>query len=424
MMLFCFLIGIALGSALVAVVIQRLSLLRTLAMVEAGLAVMIALHLAAFTRLPEMIDGVANAMGVSSYAGAVAALAISVFVVIGPPTILMGRDESLSLELNGVNVAGTTPALVGTQKLQGHLPLLIHPQPKKVLHIGFGSGGTAYAVSLHDVVESITIAEISPEVLEASDQYLRQVNEGVLDDPRVQVEINDGRNFVMATPEKFDVILSDSIHPRYAGNGSLYTENYFRLCRDALQPDGVVSMWLPTYSLTTRNYLMIIEAFRRVFPNTTIWYVPNHLNAFTIVIGRTEPGPIPFDRLQAGLKGAVLDDLAEIGIHDVYDLAGDMLIDPVGVEELTRGIPSHLDDLPSVEYESGRLFDRDGTWLRNFQHLAGAITPLPRNFLDVPDPERLGRADERRVKRLLAHLQQLQSMVEAEQREASSRTEM
>jgi spermidine synthase len=204
----------------------------------------------------------------------------------------------LSLELNGVNVAGTSADLIGTQKLQGHIPLLLHPNPKRVLHIGFGSGGTAWAVSRHPV-ENITIAEISPEVLEVSNARLGSVNHGVLRDPRVHVAINDGRNFILATSETFDVILSDSIHPRYAGNGSLYTKDYFELCKRKLNPNGVVSMWLPMYSLSSYNYLQIVRAFRDVFPNTTIWYVPNTPNAFTIVIGRLEPGPVPLDRIAA-----------------------------------------------------------------------------------------------------------------------------
>jgi len=156
-------------------------------------------------------------------------------------TLRQIRPDYLSLELNGVNVAGTSKELIGTQKLQGHIPLLIHANPKRVLHIGFGSGGTAWAVSRHPV-ESITIAEISPEVLEISNARLGVVNHGVLRDPRVHAEINDGRNFVLATPEKFDVILSDSIHPRYAGNGSLYTRDYFELCKRRLNPGGVISI--------------------------------------------------------------------------------------------------------------------------------------------------------------------------------------
>ncbi|HKS26076.1 MAG TPA: fused MFS/spermidine synthase [Thermoanaerobaculia bacterium] len=289
----------------------------------------------------------------------------------------------LSLELNGVNVAGTSAELMGTQKLQGHIPLLVHPHPRRVLHIGFGSGGTAWAVSRHPV-ENITIAEISPEVLEVSGSRLGAVNHGVLHDPRVHVEINDGRNFVLAAPEKFDVILSDSIHPRYAGNGSLYTREYFELCRRRLNDDGVISMWLPMYSLTTRNYLQIVRAFRDVFPNTTIWYVPNTPNAFTIVVGRLENGPLPLARMAAQWTSPVAQDLGEIGMRRPEDLLSALMLGPSEVERITRGVPPHVDDLPSVEYESGRVVDRNLTWLQTFSLLANAMpqqTPVVRAHL-------------------------------------------
>ncbi len=284
-------------------------------------------------------------------------------------------DGFLSLELNGVNVAGTSSELIGTQKLQGHIPLLLHPNPKRVLHIGFGSGGTAWAVSRHPV-SNITIAEISPEVLEVSDAKLGAVNHGVLHDARVHVEINDGRNYVLATRDKFDVILSDSIHPRYAGNGSLYTKDYFQLCRRRLNPNGIVSMWLPMYSLTTRNYLQIVRAFREVFPNTTIWYVPNTPNAFTIVIGRMEPGPIPFDRIAAHWTPVVSQELSEIGMPVPGSLASAFLCGPAEVERITREIPPHTDDIPAVEYESGRLLDSRGVWFQTFVLLTRNMTPL------------------------------------------------
>ena len=302
------------------------------------------------------------------------------------------RPDYLSLELNGVNVAGTSGELIGTQKLQGHIPLLVHPNPKRVLHIGFGSGGTAWAVSRHPV-DNITIAEISPEVLEVSNARLGVVNHGVLRDPRVHAEINDGRNYVLATPEKFDVILSDSIHPRYAGNGSLYTRDYFELCKRRLNPNGVISMWLPMYSLTTRNYLQIVRAFHDVFPNTTIWYVPNTPNTFTIVMGRLEPGPIPLDRIAAHWTPAVAAELSEIGMRRPEDLLVALMLGPKDVERITRDIPPHVDDIPAVEYESGRVIDRNRTWYETFNLLAHNMTRLG------------GNIDRRRAQLIGSHLQ-------------------
>jgi spermidine synthase len=316
-------------------------------------------------------------------------------------TLRQIRPDYLSLELNGVNVAGTSGELIGTQKLQGHIPLLIHPNPKRVLHIGFGSGGTAWAVSRHPV-ENITIAEISPEVLEVSNARLGVVNHGVLRDPRVHAEINDGRNYVLATPEKFDVILSDSIHPRYAGNGSLYTRDYFELCRRRLNPDGVISMWLPMYSLTTRNYLQIVRAFRDVFPNSTIWYVPNTPNTFTIVMGRMENGPIPFDRIAAHWTPAVAQELSEIGMNKPSDLFIALMLGPRDVERITRDIPPHVDDIPAVEYESGRVIDRNRTWYETFNLLAHNMTHLG------------GDVEQRRARLIGSHLRFAANVVRAE----------
>lgn len=321
--------------------------------------------------------------------------------------VLREVGDGLWLELNGVNVAGTARDLVGTQMLQGHLPLMIHEDPRRVLHIGFGSGGTAYSVSRHPV-EAIVIAEISPEVLESSDRYLRSVNHGVLEDPRVETVINDGRNFVLATPEKFDVILSDSIHPRFAGNGSLYTLDYFRLCRDRLEEDGVVSMWLPIYTMTTKNYLEILAAFREVFPDTTVWYVPDTLNAFTIVIGKMSPGPPSLAELGAQLKGEAASELGGIGVDDSAELASMLVLDPFGVEKLTRDVAPHRDDRPTIEYESGRLMRRDLSWYRNFRMLVLESTPLRRAFRDA-DPGTIAEAERLRRERFLLHLSILES---------------
>ena len=219
----------------------------------------------------------------------------------------------LSLELNGVNVAGSSPDLYAVQKLQGHLPLLLgRSRDARVVHIGFGSGGTAHAVSRHPVSE-IRIVEISPAVLAASDRYFSDINHDVLADPRVRVEINDGRNFLLATTETFDAVLSDSIHPRYAGNGSLYSEEYFRIAAERLAPDGVISMWLPMYTLTPANFAMIVRAFRNVFPETVIWYEPSALNSFTVVTGRKRGGPWDREALARGFADpAIREALADI----------------------------------------------------------------------------------------------------------------
>lgn len=304
-----------------------------------------------------------------------------------------------SLEINGVNVAGTSQELWGIQRLQGHLPLLLHRYPKDVLHIGFGSGGTAWAVAQHASVQRIVVAEISPQVMEVADRLFRNVNHGVLADPRLAVVVNDGRNVLLASRERFDVILSDSIHPVFAGNSTLYTREYFQLCRKRLNPGGVVSMWLPLYSLRVDSYLAILRAFWEVFPNTVVWYNPNVVNEFTVVTGSTEPGPVVL-RWQALTDPRLQASLMEAGVTSPEDLAAMVLLGPREVAALVSGFAPHRDEFPEVEYLSGRLLDREGSWLENFTVLLTARA-VANPFGDFPG--RWERARQLRDRALQAH---------------------
>jgi hypothetical protein len=206
----------------------------------------------------------------------------------------------------------------------------------------------------------------------------------------VRVELNDGRNFLLATLERFDAVLSDSIHPAYAGNGSLYSYEYFQLIRDRLTDDGVASMWLPMYYLTPRNYAMILRAFHDVFPNVAVWYEPSTLNAFTIVTGKAGADGWNADALaRAFSRPEVAAELGDLGILRPADLLPLLLATGEDLEPWLSRVPRHVDDLPAVEYESGTLLDRNGPWLEIFSRLL-ALRPTepPAAYLDaLPDFE-------------------------------------
>src|SRR5262249_47947125 len=111
------------------------------------------------------------------------------------------------LSINGWSVAGTgTPnldvALVNdypeVQKLLAHLPMLLHPQPRRALVIGFGAGGTSWSLTRYAALEQLDIVEFVPNVIGAA-RFFPEVNHGVLADPRVRGTIDDGRNFLLVT---------------------------------------------------------------------------------------------------------------------------------------------------------------------------------------------------------------------------------
>ncbi|MEJ5166901.1 MAG: fused MFS/spermidine synthase [Thermoanaerobaculia bacterium] len=275
--------------------------------------------------------------------------------------VAIQKPNGLSLEINGINVAGTSPDLYIIQKLQGHIPLLLAHHHERVLHIGLGSGGTLNTVSKYPV-EEIIVAEISPGIVEVSSRYFRAVNEDVFKDKRIKIEITDGRNYVLASLKKFDVILSDSIHPKYLGNGFLYTKDYFNLIYNKMEKDGVASMWLPLYSLTLKNYKEILKAFSDVFPCTALWWFPEPMNSFTIVVGSKKP--FDFSKFLSNMQDSIIkEDLSKIGLEKKEKMLSCLILDEKNLENFLKSIKPHTDNLPTVEYESNKIFTKTKTWL-------------------------------------------------------------
>lgn len=317
------------------------------------------------------------------------------------------RGTWKSLSVDGVNVAGTSPPLLSCQALQGHLPLMLHEDPKRVLHVGFGSGGTAAAVATHPGVESIEIAEINPDVLRFAEEEFREVNFGVLDDPRISRRLVDGRNWVFATDHEYDVILSDSIHPRYRGNSSLYTVDYFEACRERLAPGGVVSTWLPIYGLSQDSLGSIVASMRAVFPATSVWYLNSTINEFVILIGRSEAGPLPIDRFRDALgNDAVAASLERVGVRSPEEILDFFVAEGEDLDSLVDGAPLNRDDRPWVELESATILNRNASWWVNLERVIAARHPvgplLPEH--EAALRERMTRYHEATTHALAGHL--------------------
>ena len=129
----------------------------------------------------------------------------------------------------------------------GHIPALLHPNPRKILIVGVGAGVTAGALSVHPEVERLVICEIEPRVPESARLYFGDENHHVFDSPKAQLVFDDARHFLQTTQEKFDIITSDPIHPWVRGAATLYSEEYLQLVRAHLNPGGVVTQWVPLY---------------------------------------------------------------------------------------------------------------------------------------------------------------------------------
>jgi spermidine synthase len=281
------------------------------------------------------------------------------------------------ISINGVNVAGTNPVLRATQKLQAHLPVCLHPSPVSVLQIGFGSGGTCYSVSLHREVKSIEVAELNPDVLTVASQWFADVNHGVLDDPRVRVRIVDAKSHVAVTDQTYDLILSDSTHPRFRGNAALYARDYFENCARRLRPGGILSTWLPLYGMSVQDVRGILKSIQSVFPHVQVWYANPEPHENTIVIASRQPIVINTSNLASRLADAqVAGDLAEVSIISMTQLLDFFLLGDRAVSEFARTGELNTDDHPRLEFFAPRSLGRRQSWTDNFAALRLAREPI------------------------------------------------
>jgi spermidine synthase len=211
------------------------------------------------------------------------------------------------------------------ERMLGHIPALLHPNPRSVLIVGVGAGVTAGALSIHPEIERIVICEIEPVVPRSARAYFGEENHHVFDDPRVELIFDDARHFLQTTDEKFDIITSDPIHPWVRGAATLYSLEYLTLARNHLTPGGVVTQWVPLYETDIPSVKSELGTFAKVFPDTTLWNPDLLEEGYDLVaLGRVEQTPIRHADLQARLNAApaVKQSLADVMLKSAADILG------------------------------------------------------------------------------------------------------
>ncbi|MBK8576104.1 MAG: hypothetical protein IPN90_10690 [Elusimicrobia bacterium] len=184
-------------------------------------------------------------------------------------TVRKTRTGEKLLEINGKSVAGTAYEYENTQKMQGHLPILLFGNPKSVLQVGFGSGGSLYAISRHRDISEIHCVEICDSVMEAA-SFFKDQNHDILNEPRLKIIHDDAVNYIRKTDRIYDLIMSDSIHPTYAGNGALYSVDYFLKCKERLSPGGECLFGFPFTACHRRIIESSCALFESVSPRQSL----------------------------------------------------------------------------------------------------------------------------------------------------------
>jgi spermidine synthase len=204
-----------------------------------------------------------------------------------------------SIHVGGKVMASTIRYDMRLQRMLGHLPAVLHPNPKTALVVGFGAGVTAGSLVVHPEIERIVICEIEPLVPKAASEHFASANYDVINDPRVEIIYDDARHFLATTQERFDIVTSDPIDPWMDGAAVLYSVEYYELAKKLLREGGIVSQWLPLYESDEPSAKSELASFLQVFPEGTVWssHIPRNGGTDLVMIGQVGPLKIDVDRV-------------------------------------------------------------------------------------------------------------------------------
>jgi len=249
------------------------------------------------------------------------------------------------LNINGHSTASTNYMDMQVHRMLSHLPVLLHHDPKKVLVIGFGMGSTVWGCCQYSEVERVDVVELLRDEKETA-SWFEEINHGVLDHPKLKFIQGDGRNYLLASREKYDVISFNAIHPRYSAN--LYTVDFYQMCREKITSDGIICAWMTQNALAEVEWRMLCRSFTEVFPHSTLWYCnPQHF----CLVGSTRPLEINFESWQERMAEAeVAADLRDSNLEDPPVLITRYIFGREELHDYLTDSPLNTDDKPLVEF--------------------------------------------------------------------------
>jgi spermidine synthase len=260
------------------------------------------------------------------------------------------RDDTVFLRVNGKTDASNKSDM-HTQLMLGHIPALLHPNPKNALVIGLGSGITVGALSEYRL-NQIDVVEIEPSVVEAS-SFFKKENRDAISDPRVRLNIADGRNYLLMTPQKYDLIVSEPSNPWIGGVSTLFTVEFFKLVRQHLNPGGIMTQWFHGYSMKPEDVQMVVASFRTAFPHATLWITGK---ADYLLVGTVDPLVVDLNSIVHRYEDnlALRQDMERMKFSSPVSIMSDFYLDEKELAQFAARAELNTDDRLALEFSAPR----------------------------------------------------------------------
>ncbi|RLE65098.1 MAG: spermidine synthase [Thermoprotei archaeon] len=195
-----------------------------------------------------------------------------------------------------------------------HPPMILHPNPKKILVLGGGEGATIREVLKHKTVEEVVMVDIDEEMINVARKYLTEWHQGSFDDPRVKLVIKDGREYLKEKEDEYDVIIIDLTDPvKDSPSMYLYTKEFYQLVFKALKNDGVFVTQSTQMVPESNVYAVIHATVKAVFPIVRLYriFVPVFLQEWSFVLGSKtyDPDSLSIEDIEKRIKARIKEDL-------------------------------------------------------------------------------------------------------------------
>jgi spermidine synthase len=260
------------------------------------------------------------------------------------------------LSINGLDEVPVDSASLLTFRVLAHLPLLMHHGPRNIMVLSLGGAITTGSVACHPV-EEIDAVELCSAVVQAATLFTAW-NHGVLEDPRLSIIVQDGRNYLLTTDKRYDVITADATHPWSADSWILYTREMYQLVRSHLSSDGIFCQWVPLHWMSQDDFKCILRTIRAVFPEVSLWYT----GSYVIVVASKTAIALDPQRLAKRMdQEGIRRDLATVGVDSPFSLLALHLISGKDIDQFLGKGPLNTDDLAYLEHAAARCFGRETT---------------------------------------------------------------
>jgi spermidine synthase len=273
-------------------------------------------------------------------------------------TVSVREDETggRMLSVNGLDEVPVDPASLLTFRVLAHLPMLLHPNPSNVMVLSLGGAITTGSVARHPL-KQIDAVELCPPVAKAAELF-EPWNHGVLRDPRLQIILQDGRNYLLTTQKKYDVITADATHPWSADSWILYTAEMYHLVHSRLTERGIFCQWVPMHWMSMDDFKCVLRTLRTKFHHLSLWYT----GSYVVALGSQKKIGLDLSDLAKRMEQtSIQKDLASVGIDSPVSLLGLYLVANEDIDRFVGAGPLNTDDLAYLEHSASRCFGRETT---------------------------------------------------------------